>query len=238
VAKKTVFYKENSFEISYEMLNPKADIDFIVLHGWGSNKSLMKQAFGEYLKNFRHIYIDLPGFGNSSAPIKLDSYDYAKIIELFLTQIGAKKEIVLGHSFGGKVATLLNPKLLVLLSSAGIYLPKPLKVKAKIALYKVLKLFGLAKFREFFIADDAKKLTPQMYETFKTVVNEDFSDEFKKFSNQALICWGKNDSATPLKAGKMINEYIKNSRFIPYNGDHYFFLNHKKDISQNIEETF
>lgn len=235
MAKKTISYKEYEFDISYEILNPKSSVDFVVLHGWGSNKGLMKQAFGNYLNDFRHIYIDLPGFGNSTAPISLNSYDYANILNIFFETLHVKKDIIAGHSFGGKVATLLEPKLLVLLSSAGIYLPKPFSIKAKIFFYKILKTFGLSKFREFFVAEDAKKLSPQMYETFKTVVNEDFSEVFKKFPSKALICWGENDDATPLKAGLMISEYIKDSEFIKYNGDHYFFLNHSKDIANEIK---
>jgi len=66
MAKKTLHYNGATFEISYEILNPKAQKDFVVLHGWGSNKELMKQSFSVYLQDYRHIYIDLPGFGGSS----------------------------------------------------------------------------------------------------------------------------------------------------------------------------
>jgi pimeloyl-ACP methyl ester carboxylesterase len=238
VAQKNLHYNANEYAISYEVLHPKATKDFIVLHGWGSNKTLMKRAFSSVLPDFRHIYIDLPGFGNSSSHIALNSYDYAKIIELFLEQIGASKDVVLGHSFGGKIATLLQPRLLVLVSSAGIYLPKPLSIKMKIAVYKMLKIFGLQKFRGLFVADDAKQLPPHMYETFKTVVNEDFAKEFQKFPNKALLCWGKADTATPLDTAKMIASYIKDSRLIAYEGDHYFFLHVVQAIATEIEKDY
>jgi len=238
VAKKSIHYSGHTFEISYEVLYPKAHIDIIILHGWGSNKALMKQAFGDHLKGFRHIYIDLPGFGNSTAPVALKSEDYARIVELLLIEINGKKDIALGHSFGGKVATLLEPDLLVLLSSAGIVVPKPMKIKAKIYLYKALKLFGLAKLREHFVADDAKKLSKQMYETFKNVVDEDFSKIFERFAKRALVCWGEQDKATPLSSGEKIASLIKNSKFIKYDGDHYFFLHYSADIAKEIEHCF
>lgn len=238
MAKKTINYKNHTFDISYEILNPKEKIDMIVLHGWGSNKALMKQSFSPYLPRFRHIYIDLPGFGNSTAPMRLESADYARIVELLLVEINARANIALGHSFGGKVATLLEPDLLVLLSSAGIVMPKPLRIKTKIAVYKVFKLFGLTKLREYFVAEDAKKLTKQMYETFKTVVNEDFSEIFSNFSNYALICWGREDTATPIEAGEKIASLIERSRFVEYEGDHYFFLKHTQEIATQIEKSF
>jgi pimeloyl-ACP methyl ester carboxylesterase len=103
----------------------------------------MKHAFGTHLKQFRHIYIDMPGFGNSTCNMALTTEDYATILESFLSTIEADKTVILGHSFGGKVATLLQPDVLVLVASAGILVPKPFKIRAKIALFKLLKLSGL-----------------------------------------------------------------------------------------------
>ncbi len=238
MARKTIQYKGHSFDVSYEIVNPKAKVDAIILHGWGSNKGVMQQAFRDKLEGFRHIYIDLPGFGNSTDPMAMESEDFAGVVELLLIELNARKDVAIGHSFGGKVATLLDPDLLVLLSSAGIVLPKPLGVRAKIALYKVLKMLGLSRFREYFVAEDAKKLSKQMYETFKTVVNEDFTPIFSDFKNKALLCWGENDSATPLVAGKTIAMLIENSKLVVFDGDHYFFLHHAKEVAQEIESSF
>ena len=238
MAIKSIQFHQHTLDISYEVINPQGKVDLIVLHGWGSNKNIMKQAFSEYMDTFRHIYIDLPGFGNSTCNLALSTKDYARIVELFMVHLNASKDIIVGHSFGGKVALLLNPQVLVLLSSAGIYVPKPIKIKLKIALFKLLKLFGLAKFREFFVSDDAKQLSEPMYQTFKNVVDEDFSDEFSNYKGKALLCWGEFDSATPLSSGVKISELIEDSMFIKYKGGHYFFLQEAKDVSENIEKTF
>ena len=84
----------------------------------------MKQAFSSHLKEFKHIYIDMPGFGKSLNNYNLTTKDYANIIQIFLTQILNNISInaitIAGHSFGGKVATYLNPKNLILCSTAGI----------------------------------------------------------------------------------------------------------------------
>ena len=235
---KSIQYEQHTFDISYEIVNPQAKVDFIVLHGWGSNKSLMKQSFSPYMNAFRHIYIDLPGFGNSTCSASLKTTDVARIVELFMIYINASKDIILGHSFGGKVALLLEPKVLVLVASAGIYTPKTLKVQAKIALFKTLKVFGFSKFRSLFVADDAKKLSEYMYQTFKNVVNEDFSDEFSKYDGKAILFWGKEDTATPLSSGKQIHALIKDSKLELYEGDHYFFMKNAKDITTKIENCF
>jgi len=235
VAKKSVELFGTSFDISYEILNSKEKQDLIVLHGWGSNKALMKQSLGNTLKNYRHIYIDLPGFGNSTTQIELNTQMYAQIIEKFLELTDVQKDIILGHSFGGKVATLLKPKLLVLVGSSGILLPKPLTIRLKISLNSIFKKLGLGYFRRFFIADDAKNLPQHMYETFKTVVNEDFSPDFKNYRGKTLLFWGKEDSATPLRAAKMIEEQIADSKLFLYDGDHYFFMKRANEITKEIE---
>lgn len=238
MAIKAIQFNQHTLDISYEILNPDAKVDLIVLHGWGSNKNLMKKVFSPFMDSFRHIYIDLPGFGNSTCNLALETKDYARVVELLMVHLNASKDIIMGHSFGGKVALLLEPQVLVLISSAGIYVPKSIKVRVKIALFKFLKMFGLTKFREFFVAPDAKTLSEPMYQTFKNVVNENFADEFSGFQGKALLCWGKEDTATPLSSAKKINKLIKDSTLITYEGDHYFFMNNAKDISQNIEKIF
>jgi len=237
VAVKTVQYKQHTFSISYEILNPSSHIDMIFLHGWGSHKNLMKHAFSAHLKQFRHIYIDMPGFGNSTCNMTLTTEDYATILESFLSMIEADKTIVLGHSFGGKVATLLNPDLLVLVGSAGILVPKPLKIRLKIALFKLLKFSGLTSLRRFFVAPDAQGLSQPMYETFKQVVNEDFTDKFRAFTGKALLCFGHQDTATPLWTAYKIAELIPESTVVEFDGDHYFFLEQGAIVAKEIEKS-
>ena len=230
-----VEYSGKKFDLSYNIINPNGSKTILVLHGWGSNKEIMQNAFSPYLKNFKQIYLDMPGFGGSiNEEHILTTKDYANIVKLFLQKIGTKAEIIAGHSFGGKVATLLKPKCLVLLSSAGILVPKPFKVRAKIAIFKALKPFGIAKLRKLFIADDAKSMNSAMYETFKNVVDEEFEDNFKNYNGKALLFWGVDDSATPLWTAKKIQEHIKDSKLYELSGDHFFFLQHAKTISENI----
>lgn len=238
MAIKQVLYNHKTFDISYEIVNPEAKVDLIFLHGWGSNKNLMKQSFSPFLKGFRHIYIDLPGFGKSTCSMPLHTTDVARIVELFMVQINASKDIVLGHSFGGKVGLLLNPKMLVLVASAGIFRKKSFKIKAKIAIFKTFKALGFSKLRSLFVADDAKQLNELMYQTFKNVVDEDFSYEFSNYEGKALLCWGKDDTATPLSSAEKIAHLIKDSTLEVYDGDHYFFMKKAPQVSTKIEEIF
>jgi len=111
-------------------------------------------------------------------------------------------------------------------------------VLIKIRLTKLANRLGLRQLGSLFRAQDAKELNTLMYETFKKVVDEDFSKEFSSFYNKALICWGESDTATPIEAGDKIAELIKNNRYTVYQGDHFFFLKRAKSIASEIEEMF
>jgi len=234
MASKEIHYKEQAFQLSYELVNPTKEKVLLVLHGWGSNKEIMKQAFGKELPEYKHIYLDMPGFGKSTNEMILNTEDYAHIVKLFLDALGVTATIAMGHSFGGKVSTLLNTKCLVLLSSAGVVTVKPWSVKIKIATFKLLKPLGMQKIRELFVAPDAQGMSHEMYETFKNVVDEDFEASFAKSKSRALCFWGREDTATPLYTGEKIAGLIENSEFYPLDGDHFFFLKHAHFIADTI----
>jgi len=236
MASKEIIYKEQPFQLSYELVNPTKEKVLLVLHGWGSNKEIMKQAFGKQLPDYKHIYLDMPGFGKSSNEMILATEDYGQIVQLFLKALNATAKIAMGHSFGGKVATLLKTPCLVLLSSAGIVTEKPWSIKIKIATFKLLKPLGFAKIRQLFVAPDAQGMSHEMYETFKNVVDEDFEDSFLASKSKALCFWGKEDTATPLYTGEKIAGLIQNAEFYPLDGDHFFFLKHATFIAETITQ--
>lgn len=236
MASKEIIYKDKPFQLSYELVNPAQKEVVLILHGWGSNKEIMKQAFSKTLAEYKHIYLDMPGFGKSNNDMILTTEDYGHIVQLFLDALEVTPTVAMGHSFGGKVSTLLNTPCLVLLSSAGIVTVKPWSVKVKIATFKLLKPLGMKKIRELFVAPDAQGMSHEMYETFKNVVDEDFEASFSKSQSKALCFWGKEDTATPLYTGEKIAGLIGNSEFYPLDGDHFFFLQHKDFIAQTITE--
>jgi pimeloyl-ACP methyl ester carboxylesterase len=236
MASKVCRHNGHDFAINYTLINPTQEKCILFLHGWGSNQQIMQQAFAKYLPNFKHVYVDMPGFGKSPNDLPLTTQDYAAIVTDFLKQTGETPDVIAGHSFGGKIATLLEPPYLVLLSSAGIPVPKPFKVRMKIKLFKLLKPFGIAKLRKFFVSSDASEMSEGMYQTFKNVVDEDFAEHFEAYSGKALCIWGKEDTATPLWTGAQINKLIGESRLTPMVGDHFFFLQHSQEIADLIEE--
>ncbi|WP_104749798.1 alpha/beta fold hydrolase [Helicobacter cynogastricus] len=220
--KRHVSYKGQDFEIAYDVHNKEFTKSIVFLHGWGSSKELMQGAFKTCFTDYKHFYLDLPGFGKSPNRIFLTPEDYAHIVDAFFESWSIEPCIALGHSFGGKVATLCQSQNLILLSTAGILLPKPLKTRLKIKLAKCCKALGI-RFNALRSAD-ARDLSPVMYEILKFSVQEDFSPAFSACTKKTLILWGKQDRATPLLAGERVASLIANNQFEVLEGDHFFFL--------------
>lgn len=246
MAQKTITYKNILFTLSYSILKPQdskqdKQQDLVILHGWGANKNLMQNAFKETFKAYTHYYIDLPGFGNSAIPpFALHTKDYAEIIKLLLKalHLNIAQVTLLGHSFGGKVGVLLNPKQLILLSSAGILTPKPLKVRLKITITKAFKWIPFMRRLTYFLRSKDVENSPEvLYQTFKNVVDEDFMPIFATFKNPCYIFWGKEDLTTPLSAGEKLHICITGSKFFVLNGDHFFFLKQGKEIETLINDN-
>ena len=236
MALRTITYKGVAYPVAYDLINPRNEQKVLFLHGWGSNRSLMRQAFEKAFAPAAQLYVDMPGFGKSPSDSILTTHNYVEIIRMFLNDLQWDPDMILGHSFGGKVATLLEPKHLVLLSSSGIVPPKPLKVRIKIRIFKLLKKLGLGSFYRFFATKDVEGMPKNMYETLKNVVDEDFTEVFAAFGNRATLFWGISDTATPLASGQTIAGLIQGARFFPMEGDHYFFLDKGDRIAGELLE--
>jgi len=81
--------------------------NLVFLHGWGNSSEVFK-PLSYYLKDDFFIYtLDLPGFGKSPIEKPMTLKDYANTVYKFIKDNNIEKPIIIGHSFGGAVATKL-----------------------------------------------------------------------------------------------------------------------------------
>ena len=96
----TISIRKNS--INYIQYGSGEDI--VLLHGWGQNIEMMK-PLGNCFPDKKITILDFPGFGDSSNLEKAYTiYDYVEVLEELLEVLNIKKPIIMGHSFGGRVA--------------------------------------------------------------------------------------------------------------------------------------
>lgn len=216
----------------------------VFLHGWGCDLNFFLWV-KDYFPSYSTLFVDFYGFGKSAEPSKpmcVDDYvfELKKIIDLF----DIENLILIGHSFGGRVAIKFTSKFqfdyknfkLCLVDSAGILPKRGVKFYYKIFAYKLCKKLS-KKVKWFdiklnkFGSRDYKNLSPIMKKTFVCVVNEDLSKFAKMISVETIIIWGEKDTETKLFMAKRLYKIIPNSRLHVFkNAGHFSFLDKKEDF--------
>ena len=244
----------NDITIYYETYGDNKK-SILILPGWGNTRETFHHIINNFKNNYKIYIFDYPALGKSPIPKKtLTIYDYTELIIEFMKKLNIKNPIIIAHSFGGRITTLLSGyykipiKKLILIDIAGIKPKKTLKRYIKEKTYKTLKkLIKLLpkkvhkktqeKLFKFFASSDYNNLPIQMRETFKNIVNEDLKKYLKKINNETLILWGEIDKDTPLKDAYKIKKEIKNSALIILkNATHYSYLNYPILVNNIIYE--
>ena len=231
-------------EINYIQYGEGQDI--LLLHGWGQNIEMMRPIGDNLCDKFRITILDFPGFGESEEPKepwKIDNY--SNMLEEFTKLVGIKKPIVIGHSFGGRVAirySARNPiEKLVLFGSPCIRIQESLPLQVKI-LKKLKTLPGLNQIGEYmkkYIGSrDYKAASPIMRQTLVDVVNEDLSKYAREIEEPTLLIWGEQDEESPLKDAQELEKIMLDAALIVLPGSHYAYLENLNQIINILKSFF
>ena len=220
--------------------------DIILLHGWGQNIEMMKPLGDKLCNKYRITIIDLPGFGESEEPGEvLNIYDYSDILEELVKELKIKNPIVMGHSFGGRIAIVYASKnyveKLVLFGSPCVRKEQKVSMKVKI-LKSMKKVPGLNKLENFakkhIGSRDYKAASVMMRKILVNTVNQDLSEEAKLIKAPTLLIWGDNDDEAPLEEAKELETLIPDAGLIVFEGlTHYAYLENLNGVI-NIMKNF
>lgn len=237
--------------LHYKVTGKGADV--ILLHGWGCTHDIFRSLHAALEKNFKVYALDFPGFGESTVPpVVWGVEDYTRMLEIFIREQGIENPILLGHSFGGRVALLYssrNPvRKVILADAAGIRPRRSVEYYVKVYSYKLYKkilplLVGRKKaeqqleaYRKKAGSEDYRNVSGMMRNIFVKVVNEDLRHVMPRIAAPVLLIWGENDTATPVGDAKMMNKRIKDSGLVVFkNAGHYSFLDKPYDFMAVID---
>lgn len=220
--------------------------DIVLLHGWGQNIAMMKPIGDRLQKNHRITILDFPGFGESEEPkMALTVYDYCEILEELLKKLKVKKPVIMGHSFGGRIAIIYASRneveKVVLFGSPCIR--KEVKPSLKLRMLKSLKKIpGINKLEGFaknhMGSRDYKNASEIMKKILVNVVNEDLSECAKKINVPTLLIWGDRDTEAPVEDAKELEKIIPDAGLIVLpNSTHYAYLENLPQVI-NILNNF
>lgn len=249
-----MYYNKEEYSIYYEKYGNKGKV-ILILPGWGDTRKTFYHIINYFKEDYTIYIIDYPGFGNSVFPNKdLTIYDYTNMIRSFINDNDIVNPIIIAHSFGGRIATLLTGYYkepidqLIMIDTAGIKHKKNLLKYLKEKTYKLLKKLKvfipkkkkqkyLDKLGSIFGSKDYKNLNNCMKTTFRNIVNEDLKYYLKDIKSETLLIWGKLDKDTPLKDARIMNKLIKDSALIVFpQGNHFTYIQYPLLINNIIKE--
>ena len=220
--------------------------DIVLLHGWGQNIEMMKPIGDNFSDRFRITILDLPGFGESDEPKntwKID--DYELLLEEFIEKLKIKKPIMIGHSFGGRLAIRYSARntieKLVLFGSPCIRVQEalPLKVRLLKSLKKLPGMDSIGEYMKKYIGSrDYKAASPVMRQTLVEVVNEDLSKYAKEIEEPTLLIWGENDTEAPVAEAKELEKIMLDAALIILPGTHYAYLENLQQVINILNNFF
>ncbi len=233
-----------------------------IVPGWGGTKETWKAFIASTKENFDVHCIELPCFGGVACPQSVWGVEqYAEYVNLQLKDIkkesGDKKIILLGHSFGGQVATYTastHPESfdeLVLIAAAVV---RPRRI-IKRAIFRTCVKIAKTVLRTNKNNTKASEIKKKMYnaifspdyvqttgierEIFRKVIREDMRHALPKIVKNTLVFWGKYDTYTPLRHGKLIAKKLPNAELIIFkNGKHGLHHTHTTDILKTLKERY
>ena len=220
--------------------------DILLLHGWGQNIEMMKPVGDNFSDRFRITILDFPGFGKSEEPKEpWDIEKYSIMLEKFVKAVNIKKPILIGHSFGGRVAirySARNPiEKLVLFGSPCIRITENLSLTVKF-LKKLKTLPGLNSFGEYmkkYIGSrDYKAASPIMRQTLVDVVNEDLSKYAREIEEPTLLIWGEYDTEAPVNEARELEKIMIDAALIVLPGTHYAYLENLPRVVNILNNFF
>ena len=214
-----MFKKIMDVNVNYKFNDINSDTTIVLLHGWGQNIEMMEPIGNRFKNKFNVLILDFPGFGESEEPKEVwGVYDYVDCLRKLIESLELSKIILVGHSFGGRVALVYSSKYKVekLVCLASPYCKELQKLPLKNRIYKRLKkikcLTWLARLMQNKVGStDYKNASEVMRGVLVKTINFDLSEDVKKIKCPTLLIWGSLDTAVPLKRAYELEKTCVNS---------------------------
>ena len=161
------------------------------------------------------VALDLPGFGATPPPPEAwGSADYAAALVPVLAEL-ERPAVVVGHSFGGRVAVQLaaaHPDLVKALVLTGVPLMRqtagrrrpPVRYRLGRALYGrgLVSEARMETLRQRYGSPDYRAATGVMRQVLVRTVNETYDDQLRAVRCPVELVWGDDDTEAPLSVAE------------------------------------
>ena len=227
----------------------------ILLHGWGCDRSIWQGILPLLLKRYRVVAVDFAGFGLSEEPREVWGVEqYTRSLEALVRELGIERPTLIGHSFGGRVATVYASRnevsRMIFTDAAGIRPKRTWRYYYKVYSYKAMKrclplLIGRQKAqmlieqrRQSSGSSDYNRATPMMRAILSKCVNEDLCHLMPSIKCPVLLFWGDKDTATPLADAHKMQRLMADAGLVVAQGAGHFAMLEQPDLWQASVKSF
>jgi pimeloyl-ACP methyl ester carboxylesterase len=206
----------------------------LALHGWRRTHDDFAGVLGPSSEGgaSASLAVDLPGFGASPEPGAVwGSADYASLVARILDEVRASGPdpsepfVVLGHSFGGRVAVHLassRPDLVRALVLTGVpqlvrLESKPKRSPYRYRLVRTLRKANLVpesmleRARKRYGSADYLAAQGVMRDILVRLTNETYSEQLARISCPLEMVWGDDDKEAPLPVAQAVASSVSGS---------------------------
>jgi pimeloyl-ACP methyl ester carboxylesterase len=188
------------------------------LHGWGRDRSDLARA----LDRGTRVLVDLPGFGASPPPPEVwGGHEYAAVLADALDELALPRPlVVVGHSFGGRVAIHLaaeRPEAVDGLVLCGVPLLRLAPASTPSLGYRLLRTAH----RWHLVSDermearrrqsgsaDYRNADGIMRDVLVRAVNETYETQLAATTCPVSFLWGEHDTAAPPDIARRASELV------------------------------
>lgn len=191
----------------------------LALHGWGRRG----RDFAPGLMGISAIAPDLPGFGASPTPEGvIGAEGYADIVAGLLDEF-ERPPLVVGHSFGGRVAVCLaasRPDQVGPLVLTGVPLLRRAPTQGAPLAYRLVRILNrigivsderLEREKKRRGSADYRAASGVMRDILVKMVNEEYPDQLAAIRSPVMLLWGEDDTEVPVAVARAAHEIILRS---------------------------
>lgn len=188
----------------------------LALHGWGRRGADFKKSLAE----IPTLAPDLPGFGATPPPVEvIGARGYARAVLQLLDEFESPP-VVVGHSFGARVAVSLAAEFPdrigpLVLTGAPLVRVRPAPTPPlSYRLVRFLYRFGvigddrMEEIRRSRGSADYRSAEGVMRGIFVKVVNESYEDELGRVRSPVTLLWGAEDREVPVEVARATLEAL------------------------------
>jgi pimeloyl-ACP methyl ester carboxylesterase len=227
----------------------------LILPGWrvpASRYQRLKELFTARGYDVRSL--EMPGFGDTNLEKSYTLDDYVEVVISYIKKEKLKTVILLGHSFGGRLAIRLSslyPQYVKKLILTGVPGYAPVK-KGKVLVFYLLSKIGNTLFslpglshgktfaRKILYklagSTDYNKTNGYLRETFTSVIHQSLENDMRAIKAPVLLLWGDNDTMVPQTIAKLMKDTIKNSQLRILQSTHSLPYSNPEECAKIVDE--